>query len=128
MFNYLLNYGINLDIEDVDVIPALDIDDRTILQEQINNTRNSYFELIKVYDLLQKEYLETKNELNLKVREMNNKYEKRIDITKCMSTDIDYIELNEKIEAIKEAMKTVSNQLDFIKGDMKILTNSMYNK
>lgn len=129
MLQYLLNYDTDIDgIEEINLEYDLDITDKTILQEQINNARKSYYNLMKIYDNLQGEYLEAKSELAKKMREAFIKYENRTERTNEISKDLSIINLEEKMEALKEAMKTLSNQIDFVKTDIRILTNSMYNR
>jgi predicted nuclease with TOPRIM domain len=129
MLQYLLNYDVDPDnIVEIDLEYDLDINDKTILQEQINNVRRSYYDLIKLYDNIQGEYMQAKTELANKLRNYQINFENKNDRIAAISKDLEILNLEEKVEALKESLKTVDNQLTFIKADIKILTNSMYNR
>lgn len=129
MLQYLINYDVDTEnIEEIDLEYDLDITDKTILQSQINNVRKSYRGLIKLFDLIQGEYIQTKTELANRMRTFQMDYENKNERLDAISKDLATINLQEKIEALKESLKTVENQLTFVKADMRILGNSMYAK
>lgn len=128
MLQYLLNYDVILNGDDGFDYQDLDISDRTILQEQINNCRKSYHKLIKLYDSLQSEYFEAKSDLSEKTRKLYSETMNRDERAKKKMEDQDISELEEKIDALKEAQSTVKSQMNFIQSDIKILTSSMYMK
>lgn len=129
MLQYLLNYDVDADnITDIDLECDLDINDKTILQDQINNVRKSYYKLIKLYDSIQGEYLQAKTELATKLRKYQIDIENKVERANAIAADLEVLNLQEKIDALKESLKTVDNELTFIKADIRILTNSMYTK
>lgn len=132
MLQYLMNFGIEPkeDIEKVDEMLniELDINDRTILQEQFNNSRRAQLKLLKINDELQAELLAQKSKLAKLTRELYINNDSRSDITKAMQTDLEIIAVNETIEALQMSLKTVSNHLDLVKSDVRMLNSSMYNR
>ena len=128
MLEYLLNYDIDADNDSQDLDFELDITDHTILQEQINTVRKSYFNLIKLYDKIQSEYMKAKTALSSKNQKYYLDYSSRAERLDAIAKDQSITNLQEKIEATKEAIKTIENQLAFIKSDLRLLGNSMYNK
>lgn len=130
MLKYLLDFGIKTEIDkaDISLNYEIDINDITILQDQLNKTRKIHYDLIKLNDQLQGEYMIKKSALSKKLREFNIDYSNRTERLNAMGIDIDYAEINDSIEAIKEGMRTIGNKLDFVKSDLRILTNSMYRK
>ena len=130
MLKYLINYDIETEIKNEDIMTEyeIDINDRMILQEQVNNIRKSYFRLIKLYDELQANMINFESEKDKKIAYYLTKFSNRNERIENQSSDIELIDINTKILATKEAMKTVGNQIDFIRNDLRFLSNSMYNK
>lgn len=129
MLQYLINYDVGTEsIEEIDLEYELDITDKTMLQGQINNVRKSYIGLIKIFDSIQGEYIQSKTELANRMRTFQMDYDNKIERADAISKDLVTINLQEKIEALRESLKTVENQLTFVKADMRILGNSMYVK
>ena len=130
MLKYLINYDIETEIKNEDIMTEyeIDINDRMILQDQVNNIRKSYFRLIKLYDELQANMINFESEKDKKIAYYLTKFSNRNERIENQSSDIELIDINTKILATKEAMKTVSNQIDFIRNDLRFLSNSMYNK
>ena len=130
MLKYLINYDIETEIKNEDIMTEyeIDINDRMILQEQINNIRKTYFRLIKLFDELQANLVSFESEKDKKTAYYLTKFSNRNERIENQSNDIELLDINTKITATKEAMKTVSNQIDFVKSDLRFLSNSMYNK
>ena len=130
MLKYLINYDIETEIKNEDIMTEyeIDINDRMILQEQVNNIRKTYFRLIKLFDELQVNLVNFESEKDKKTSYYLTKFSNRNERIENQSGDIELLDLDTKIMATKEAMKTVSNQIDFVKSDLRFLSNSMYNK
>ena len=130
MLKYLINYDIETEIKNEDIMTEyeIDINDRMILQEQVNNIRKTYFRLIKLFDELQANLVNFESEKDKKTSYYLTKFSNRNERIENQSGDIELLDLDTKIMATKEAMKTVSNQIDFVKSDLRFLSNSMYNK
>lgn len=131
MLKYLINFGVDANLIDnasSSINDDIDITDITLLESQINKSRKTHNDLLKTYDNLQDEYLNKKAALSRKIREINMENVTRTERQDAMSTDIDYMDIVDSIEALKEAMKMVGNLIDFVKSDMRVLSNSMYRK
>ena len=133
MLKYLLQFDVNADISEAEEINELlnneiDINDRIMIQEQINNSRKAYRKLIVLFDNLQNDLFENENKLNKLMRNVYLNCDNRVDASKIMQTDPEIIAVKEAIEALKMSMKTVSNHMDLVKSDLSILNSAMYNK
>lgn len=130
MLKYLLNFGVetSIDPNDINLNYEIDINDISILQDQINTARKAHYELIQLNDSLQENYLNKKSELSKLNRSFQQDYLNRTERLDAMAKDISYTDLNDTIEAIKEAMKIVGSQIDYIKSDLRILSSTMYRK
>lgn len=131
MLKYLVNFGVDANLIDEassSINDDIDITDITQLEGQINKARKTHNNLLKTYDSLQEEYLNKKAALSAKIRNINMENVTRTERQDAMATDIEYMDIVDSIEAIKEAMRMVGNQIDFIKSDIRILSNSMYRK
>ena len=133
MLKYLLQFNVNADISEAEEINELlnseiDINDRIMIQEQINNSRKAYRKLIVLFDNLQNDLFENENKLNKLMRNVYLNCDNRVDASKIMQTDPEIIAVKEAIEALKMSMKTVSNHMDLVKSDLRILNSAMYNK
>ena len=73
MLKYLINYDIETEIKNEDIITEyeIDINDRMILQEQVNNIRKTYFRLIKLFDELQANLVSFESEKDKKIIWLN---------------------------------------------------------
>lgn len=125
MLKYLINFDVDVDAE-FELEFELDITDKSLLQEQINQVRKTYLRLIKLFDNLQGEYIETKSLLSQKNRELLLEFEVRSDRVEAEAKDPEHGYLVEKLDALRESMKAVTSQIDFIKNDMRVLNSSMY--
>ena len=125
----MLNYLINFSEEDIpEVIEDLDISDRLILQSQINETRKAHIKLIRMYDEIKGKRLEcSKRIANIK-RDIYTNYDNRTTRSDIIATNQELIDLNDTIEAYDTALETIKNHIEFLKSDIRILTNSMYNR
>ena len=133
MLKYLLQFNVNADISEAEEINELlnseiDINDRIMIQEQINNSRKAYRKLIVLFDNLQNDLFENENKLNRLMRNVYLNCDNRVDASKIIQTDPEIIAVKEAIEALKMSMKTVSNHMDLVKSDLRILNSAMYNK
>ena len=133
MLKYLLQFNVNADISEAEEINELlnneiDINDRIMIQEQINNSRKAYRKLILLFDNLQNDLFDNENKLNKLMRNVYLNCDNRVDASKIMQTDPEIIAVKETIEAIKMSMKTVSSHMDLVKSDLRILNSAMYNK
>lgn len=130
MLKHLINFGIETEVDEssVSLNYEIDITDVTILETQINNARKVHRNLIELNDKLQEEYMLKKQALTKRLRELHIDYPNRTDRLNAMSTDIEYTDLQDTIEALKESIRMVGNRIDFVKSDIRILTNSMYRK
>lgn len=130
MLKYLINFGVDVDsdLTSTSLNDSIDITDISMLESQLNEARKTHYTLLKTLDKLQEEYLNNKALLSKKIREINMEFSGRTERADAMSTDIEYSNISDSIEALKEAMKMVGNQIDFVKSDIRILTNSMYRK
>lgn len=130
MLKYLLSFGIetSVDPEDIKLNYEIDIDDITLLQGQINKARKAHYQLLELNDNLQEQYLSKKSELSKMTRQFHQMYPNRTERLDMIAQDIVYSDLNDSIDAIKEAMKIVGSQIDYVKSDLTILKNSMYRK
>ena len=130
MLEYLLKFGVDsgIDPESIALNYEIDITDITLLESQINNSRKVHYNLIKLNDRLQDQYLIKKSQLSRKIREINEKHSSRAERTDAMDKDVEYLDLTESIAAIDDALKTIGKKIDFVKSDIRILSNSMYRK
>jgi len=128
ILNYLLEFDIESEVPELDIIEDLDITDKTILQEQINQTRKSHKKLIDFYDSLQNDIIKVRSKLASKKQSFYIKFQNRNERIDALAQDTEILELQNTIEALLDAMKTVNNHIDFVKNDLAILKNSMYNK
>lgn len=127
MLEYLVNYGINrhnVDYEDVDV------NDRMALQDQINEKRREYHQLLELLDSIQDETIKCNRKLKEKTKEIiDDCTAKGERITSATySSDDDYLELETEKEALRMGANMVSNWIDFCKNDLRILNSVFYNK
>lgn len=124
MFEYLTNYGVQryeIDYSD------LDINDRLMLQNQINDVRKSYFKLLKLLDDIQSKYLQCTAKLSKRSKEIIASNE-NIRGNSAFNSDDEYIALEAEQQALKNGMSMVNAQIDFCKNDLRILNSVFYNK
>lgn len=124
MLDYLINYGVERHVVDYQDI---DINDRLMLQEQINTVRKSYSKLLALLDDIQGKYLDVTSRLASKSKEIITEYQgSRTNI--AFNTNDDYIELEAEQQALKSGMNMINAQIDYCKNDLRILNSVFYNK
>lgn len=124
MFDYLINYGIErhqVNYED------LDVNDRLMLQDQINKVRKNYSNLLNLLDNVQEKYLTVTKKLTNRSKEIieNSNGTRVNNIYAC---DDEYIALDAEQQALKTGMQMINAQIDFCKNDLRILNSVFYNK
>lgn len=125
----LLKYLLSFDQSELPSIPEeLDISDRSILQEQINKTRQATLKLIRIQDDFRGDRLDISKKMSAIKREINLQNPKRNDRLDAIESNDEYQILSAKKEALDIALGTIGMQIDFLKSDLRILTNAMYNR
>lgn len=124
MLDYLINYGVEtkaLEYEDIDV------NDRLLLQDQINTARKNYARCLKLLDEIQGKYVECSKELTKRVKQISmDPATSRLNT--ALQNDDKYIELESEQTAYKIGIDMVKNQIDYYKNDLRILNSVFYNK
>lgn len=124
MLDYLINYGVetkSLEYEDIDV------NDRLLLQDQINTARKNYARCLKLLDEIQGKYVECSKELTKRVKQISmDATTSRLNT--ALQNDDKYIELESEQTAYKIGIDMVKNQIDYYKNDLRILNSVFYNK
>ena len=124
MLDYLINYGVEtkaLEYEDIDV------NDRLLLQDQINTARKNYARCLKLLDEIQGKYVECSKELTKRVKQISmDATTSRLNT--ALQNDDKYIELESEQTAYKIGIDMVKNQIDYYKNDLRILNSVFYNK
>lgn len=124
MLDYLINYGVetkSLEYEDIDV------NDRLLLQDQINTARKNYARCLKLLDEIQGKYVECSKELTKRVKQISmDPATSRLNT--ALQNDDKYIELESEQTAYKIGIDMVKNQIDYYKNDLRILNSVFYNK
>lgn len=125
----LLKYLLSFDESELPSIPEeLDISDRSILQEQINEIRQASLKLIRIQDDFRGDRLDISKKMSAIKREINLQNSKRNDRLDAIESNDEYQILSAKKEALDIALDTIGMQIDFLKSDLRILTNAMYNR
>lgn len=125
----LLKYLLSFDESELPSIPEeLDISDRSILQEQINEIRQASLKLIRIQDDFRGDRLDISKKMSAIKREINLQNSKRNDRLDAIESNDEYQILSAKKEALDIALGTIGMQIDFLKSDLRILTNAMYNR
>lgn len=125
----LLKYLLSFDESELPSIPEeLDISDRSILQEQINKTRQATLKLIRIQDGFRGDRLDISEKMSAIKREINLQNSKRNNRLDAIENNDEYQILSAKKEALDIALGTIGMQIDFLKSDLRILTNAMYNR
>jgi uncharacterized protein YueI len=125
---YLLEFDVKSEVPEIEILEDLDIEDKTILQKQINQSRKSYRQLIELYDSLQEDKSKILSKLSFKKQNFYINFANRNDRSEAIAKDKEMSELEETVNALSDAMQTVKNYIDYVKSDLKILNGSMYNK
>lgn len=124
MLNYLVNYGVKkhtLDYQDID------INDRLALQDQINEVRRNYSNLLALLDDVQGKYLDCTARLSIKSKEIIAEAQ-GARTNAVFATNDEYLELEAEQLALKSGMNMVNAQIDYCKNDLRILNSVFYNK
>lgn len=125
MFDYLMNYGVKNFSSKYEEV---DINDRLVLQDQINEVRKNYFDLLSLLDEVQSKYLECTKNLSKRTKELI-KENAEIKVTNSIfSSDVEYVQLEAEQQALKAGMSMINNQIDYYKNDLRILNSVFYNK
>lgn len=125
----LLKYLLSFDESELPSIPEeLDISDRSILEKQINKTRQATLKLIRIQDDFRGDRLDISEKMSAIKREINLQNSKRNDRLDAIENNDEYQILSAKKEALDIALGTIGMQIDFLKSDLRILTNAMYNR
>lgn len=125
----LLKYLLSFDESELPSIPEeLDISDRSILEKQINETRQATLKLIRIQDDFRGDRLDISEKMSAIKREINLQNPKRNDRLDAIENNDEYQILSAKKEALDIALGTIGMQIDFLKSDLRILTNAMYNR
>ncbi len=125
----LLKYLLSFDESELPSIPEeLDISDRSILEKQINKTRQATLKLIRIQDDFRGDRLDISEKMSAIKREINLQNPKRNDRLDAIENNDEYQILSAKKEALDIALGTIGMQIDFLKSDLRILTNAMYNR
>ena len=124
MFEYLTNYGIKKHVVEYSEI---DINDKLMLEEQINKARKNYHELLQLLDEVQAKYLECTKNLSKRSKEI---IEQNFDKVRnnAFNSDEEYISLEAEQQALKAGMNMINAEIDFCKNDLRILNSVFYNK
>ena len=124
MFDYLINYGVKrhqFDYED------LDVNDRLMLQDQINKVRRDYSTLLNLLDEIQGKILECNKNISIRTKELiANSDGGRVN--NLLNNDDEYIALEAEQQALKAGSIMVNNQIEFCKSDIRLLNSVFYNK
>lgn len=103
----------------------IDITDKTILQEQINNTRNTHFAMIGLLDKTYKDINKVKKSMmDLEASWYINGENPRSKV----KTDSDYLEMKEELEGLLSSEKIIKENIEFLKQDARLLNSTMYQK
>lgn len=124
MLNYLVNYGVKkhtLDYQDID------INDRLALQDQINEVRRNYSNLLALLDDVQGKYLDCTARLSIKSKEIIAEAQ-GARTNAVFATNDEYLELEAEQLALKSGMNMINAQIDYCKNDLRILNSVFYNK
>lgn len=115
MFEWLTNYGVKQhEFEHKD----LNIDDRLMLQDQINDVRKSYHDMLILLDEVQGMYDENARKMAAKIKTLNAKsIEENVRVTLIMNSDDEYLELDATQKALSAALSMINNQIDYFKSD-----------
>lgn len=126
MLNYLIKYGVHC--QNNDDFNDLDINDRLVLQEQINRVRKNQMKLIKLTDDIQDKIINVQNEIRQLTSEIVKNNPDTRNRNDLFNTNGDYLELEAQLDAFKSGLSIVNQQIDMCKSDLRILNSVFYNK
>jgi Holliday junction resolvasome RuvABC ATP-dependent DNA helicase subunit len=107
----------------------IDITDKTILQEQINFTRKEYFTALEQLEMISSKISKLKEEISKILIDYYQDSEIGAkEIASKLKEDEEYQKKTLEVEAYQRGMSILTEKIAFYKSDMRILSNSMYNK
>lgn len=107
----------------------IDITDKTILQEQINFTRKEYFTALEQLEMISSKISKLKEEVSKILIDYYQDSEIGAkEISAKLKEDEEYQKKTLEVEAYQRGMSILTEKIAFYKSDMRILSNSMYNK
>jgi len=123
MFDYLINYGVN---KFENKFQDIDINDRLLLQDQINTARKNYNDLLLLLDDVNNKSLTCNEKMSKRTKELiqqnggvkNN----------AIFDDEEYMQLDAEAQALKVGINMIRNQIEFVQTDLRILNSVFYNK
>ncbi len=124
MFDYLINYGVqkhSFDYSDIDV------NDRMALQDQINNVRRNYSQLLILLDDIQGKIINCNNEISQIIKQVSVENGSSR-LNSILNQNEEYVKLDAELQALKTGASMVNAQIDFYKNDLRILNSVFYNK
>ena len=124
MLEYLINYGVKKHTVDHSDI---DINDRLALQDQINQVRRNYSDLLSLFDDVQSKSLDCTARLSRKSKEIISEGQGTRNNAAFITND-EYLEIDAEMQALKSGMTMINAQIDFCKNDLRILNSVFYNK
>lgn len=126
MYEWLVNYGVkqhSVKYEDVDV------NDRLMLQDQINEGRRNWHDLLNLLDDVQGKYADVSAELAVLLKSLTEESIKDgVRLNTLLSTNDDYIALETRQKALGAGISMIKEQMEFFKNDLRILNSVFYNK
>lgn len=107
----------------------IDITDKTILQEQINFTRKEYFTALEQLESISSKMSKLKEEMSkIAIDYYQDPDIPSREVTAKLREDEEYQKKILEIEAYQRGISILAEKISFYKSDMRILSNSMYNK
>ena len=126
MYEWLTNYGVK---QHAVKYEEVDVNDRTMLQDQINEARRDWHQLLVLLDDIQGKYIEVSREIaNLVKRLTEESMKENTRLNSLLATNDEYIALEAQQKALAAGISMVREQMDFSKNDLKILNSVFYQK
>lgn len=125
MLEYLINYGVSKKDFDIDDI---DIEDKAVLESQINKCRKKISEYIVLKDSVQAKYIEVSRKISNKSKVIIESLESPSMKSNAFATDEEYLELDAEKEAYKISIGMIDNMINFYQTDLQVLRSTFYSK
>lgn len=125
MLEYLINYGVSKKDFDIDDI---DIEDKAVLESQINRCRKKISEYIVLKDSVQAKYIEVSRKISNKSKAIIESLESPSMKSNAFATDEEYLELDAEKEAYKISIGMIDNMINFYQTDLQVLRSTFYSK
>lgn len=125
MLEYLINYGVSKKDFDIDDI---DIEDKAVLESQINKCRKKISEYIVLKDSVQAKYIEVSRKISNKSKAIIESLESPSMKSNAFATDEEYLELDAEKEAYKISIGMIDNMINFYQTDLQVLRSTFYSK